>query len=378
MDNTAYFLRLNTLFYYKPVLAFELFTQYPTESDFLEAFPTLLPRLAATPKGQSTLSHLNTTFDAASILARCASEGIGLLTLEDDAYPAPFLELSDPPLLLFYRGQLSLLDTPLFAIVGPRDMTSYGQSVTEYFSHQLLMYFTLVSGLAKGVDAIAHRIALDAGYGTIAVIGTGIDQVYPAENKALSARIAEQGLLLSEYPLGTGPKPLHFPQRNRLVSGLSLGVLVTEGGLKSGALITAQLALDQNKEVFAVPGSIFDAASQGVHALIQDGATCATHLSDILAQLPTSPLVLPTHAPAPLPVASIQDEGPSIEPSLSGPEFQLLSCMGNHPLGIDDLVLQTGLSLQEVLQYLTFMELKGLVVRQSGQHYQKKEAACAY
>ena len=216
-------------------------------------------------------------------LAGLEREGIQALTWDDAAYPRRLREIDDAPPVLYSRGNLSPADEVALAVVGTRRPTPYGRQVAEEFAHQLAGEgITIVSGLARGVDAIAHRSALQAGGRTLAVLACGLDMVYPPEHAKLAREIAERGAVLSEQPLGTQPRGDFFPRRNRILSGLSLGVLLVEGDIKSGAMITAKQALDQNREVFAVPGGMFSPQSRGPNALIQRGeAKLVTSVQDI-------------------------------------------------------------------------------------------------
>lgn len=214
------------------------------------------------------------------------------VTFASADYPKKLSEaLDDPPIVLYYKGDLELVDTLMIAIVGARKVTRYGKDVTEKFSRELSLHgFTILSGLARGVDTIAHKECLENGGSTIAVLGCGIDVIYPKENKDLYEEIAEKGLILSEYPLGTEPFAYNFPQRNRIISALSDGVLVTEAGLKSGSIITANLALDIGKEIYAVPGNIFSEQSQGTNELIKNcNAAMILNINDILQEFNIRP-----------------------------------------------------------------------------------------
>ncbi len=214
-----------------------------------------------------------------------AKEKIDCLDIFDPDYPKSLREISNPPLVLYLRGDRKILDKFLFAIVGSRKPTSYGISIAKEFSLQLSEKgMVIVSGLARGIDTIAHREAIQGG-ATIAVLGSGLLNIYPRENKELSREIASAGVVISEFPLLTSPLRENFPRRNRIVSGISRGVLVVEAGLRSGALITAHLACEQNREVFAIPGSVNSSLSKGTHILIKEGAKLVDCLDDILEEL---------------------------------------------------------------------------------------------
>jgi DNA processing protein len=210
-----------------------------------------------------------------------------VVTVNDDAYPQMLKEIHDPPLALHVRGDVSLLARPAIAIVGSRRASPYGVNAATQLARQIASAgVVIVSGLARGIDAAAHTATLDAGGQTIAVLGTGIDVVYPSTNKRLFERIAREGLIVSEFPPGTPPKPEHFPIRNRVISGLSRGTVIVEATSRSGSLITARMAAEQGRDVFAVPGSIFSPGSEGTHRLIQYGAKLVHDVNDVLEELP--------------------------------------------------------------------------------------------
>jgi DNA processing protein len=210
-----------------------------------------------------------------------------VITLDDDDYPALLKEIPDPPLALHFRGDRTLLGRPCVALVGSRRASPYGVNAAAHLARQLVSAdIVVVSGMARGVDAAAHHAALDAGGKTIAVLGTGIDVIYPRSHVRLFKRIAEEGLIVTEFPPETPPRPEHFPIRNRLISGLSYGTVIVEATSRSGSLITARMAAEQNREVFAVPGSIFSAGSEGTHRLVQYGAKLVHDANDVLDELP--------------------------------------------------------------------------------------------
>lgn len=220
------------------------------------------------------------------LLENIFAKGVGVLTLLDKNYPELLRQIFDPPPVLYFRGELLPSDKQALAVVGTRRITSYGREVTQMLVRDLAEYkLTIVSGLARGVDALAHKTALDSGTRTIAVLGSGVDVIYPLQNKQLAEEIIKNGALVSEYPPGTEPIPGHFPARNRIISGLSLGVLITEADEKSGSLITAGFALEQNREVFAVPGPIYSKLSLGPTELIKQGAKLVSKPWDIVEEL---------------------------------------------------------------------------------------------
>jgi len=281
-------------------------------------------------------------------MAKLERFGIQVLTWHDDAYPARLKEIYDYPPILYVRGAITAADEWCLAVVGTRRATAYGRQVTEEIVTDLARSsITIVSGLARGVDSVAHQAALDAGGRTIAVLACGLDIIYPAENLNLARRIVENGALISEYPPGVKPRPDHFPRRNRILSGMSLGVLVTEAGDGSGALITADLALEQNRDVLAVPGSILSPASRGTNHLIQQGAKLVQRCQDILEELN-------------LRAVAQQMEFKEIIPE-SATEAELLKRLSAEPVHVDEVCAGTGLPVSTVSSTLAMMELKGLV-----------------
>ena len=278
--------------------------------------------------------------------------GVKTLTCRDDGYPSRLKEIYDYPPILYVRGSLLPQDEWCLAVVGTRRATVYGRQVTQEMVADLVRNkITIVSGLAKGIDTVAHNSALEAGGRTIAVFACGLDTVYPAENASLARRIIQQGALISEYPLGTRPRAENFPRRNRLMSGMSLGVLVAEAGETSGAIITANMALEQNREVLAVPGSILSPSSQGTNHLIQEGAKLVRVYTDILEELN-------------LTAVAHQIEMKEIMPA-TDTESLLIKHLGAEPVHIDEICRTTDLPVSAVSSSLAMMELKGMV-RQVG------------
>ncbi len=278
------------------------------------------------------------------------------LTWKDPSYPPRLKEIYDFPPVLYIKGTLLPEDEWSVAVVGTRRATAYGREVAETLTMDLARNgIIIVSGLARGIDATAHRAALKAGGRTIAVEGCGLDMVYPGEHTNLAREILEHGALVSDYPLGTQPKAEHFPRRNRILSGLSLGTLVVEAGDDSGALITARLAMEQNREVFAVPGNILTPVSLGTNRLIQDGAKLVIDFRDILEELNLSANAKQMELPglvAPTDVESV-----------------IMKYLAAQPVHIDELRRQSGLSIDIVSSSLAMMELKGLVKQVGGMTY---------
>lgn len=283
-----------------------------------------------------------------------AAAGVAALTWHDDGYPARLKEVHDLPPVLFVRGTLLASDELAVAVVGTRRVSVYGRQVADEMARGLAgQGVTVVSGLARGVDAIAHRAALEAGGRTIGVLACGLDLIYPPEHKRLAEEIIERGALISEYALGVEPRGDFFPRRNRILSGVSLGVLVVEGDVKSGAMITARIANDQNREVFAIPGSVYSANSRGPNKMIQEGmAKLTLSVDDVLAELNLS-------------VAPHQIEAAALMPA-DDTERTILETLGAEPVYVDDLRRACGLPISTVTSVLAMLELKG-AVRQVGQ-----------
>ena len=281
-----------------------------------------------------------------------------LLTLADTSYPASLLETTDPPPVLFAIGRLDLLDRPSIAIVGSRNATRQGEATASAFAAALAASgITIVSGLALGIDAAAHRGALDApgDASTIAVVGTGVDVVYPASHRELNERIRSVGLLLSEFPLGMPAIAHNFPRRNRLIAGLARGVLVVEAALRSGSLITARLAAEAGREVFAIPGSIHSPLAKGCHRLIRDGAKLVESAQDILDELGSRKrIALPATVESP-----------------TGPHAELLAMIGHDPIGLDALSERTSRDVADLAAALLELELAQHIERLPGNRYQR-------
>jgi DNA processing protein len=283
-----------------------------------------------------------------------------VLTLGDDDYPAVLLQTPDPPLLLYVQGQVGLLNRRSLAIVGSRNASAQGvDNARSFGAHLSRQGWTIVSGLAFGIDGAAHEGGLEGAGSTVAVVGTGLDRVYPARHRALAHRIATDGVLISEFAPGTPPLAPNFPQRNRIIAGLARGTLVVEAALKSGSLITARQAAEYGREVFAVPGSIHSPLSRGCHALIRQGAKLVESADDILEELQGRPsMVAADAAPAP-----------------TGRDDPVLQALGHDPATLDALCARTGWSAQELSARLLELELEDRVARLPGGLYQRRSHA---
>jgi len=297
-------------------------------------------------------------------------EGPGrrLLTLADPAYPTLLKELPDPPPLLYVQGDPDCLSQPQLAIVGSRNPSPVGiRNAREFAACLAGAGLTITSGLALGIDGAAHRGALQRGR-TLAVTGTGLDRVYPARHKALAYEIVEQGALVSEFPPGVQAKPENFPRRNRIISGLSVGTLVVEATPRSGSLITARLALEQGREVFAIPGSIHNPQARGCHRLIRQGAKLVESAQDIMEELGALFGSLISHQSSPQPSAPGAGK-------LDAEYRQLLDSMGYDPVSVDELIERTGLTPESVSSMLLLLELDGHVSSAAGGYYCRSPSA---
>ena len=312
------------------------------------------------------------------------------ITLADQNYPPALLSLPDPPPIIYVRGKISLLSSTGIAVVGSRNATAQGKSNAEKFSRALSdAGITVISGLAYGIDASAHSGALSGPGSTIAVLGTGIDRVYPAAHRSLAHEIAANGILLSEHALGSPPKAFHFPRRNRLIAGLSQGVLVVEAAAQSGSLITARLAAELGHDIFAIPGSIHSPLSKGCHFLIKQGAKLVETAQDIFDELPqnthqgmslknlSSTKINDTALSASTSTSTSSVSAISFERTINPQDAEdteaLLKTMGYEPIGIEQLCMHTGYSAGDLNSRLLLLEIDGKIVRLPGGMYQQTD-----
>lgn len=316
-----------------------------------------LERLGIDQRALKTLREARIQLDLDAELAKVEAAGIQLLTWQMAEYPSYLKETPTPPPLLYLSGDLQEVDQFAVAVVGTRRLTSYGRQITKDLVTGLVHNgVTVVSGLARGIDAVAHQTAVDLDGRTIAVLGSGLDCIYPSENRMLAKQISGgKGALISEYGLGVRPEAKNFPPRNRIISGLSLGVIVVEAGERSGALITTKFALEQDRDVFAVPGNVNSPVSMGPNKLIQQGAKLVTKVDDVLEELNLHMVAEKTAVQLALPGTS--------------EEVALYAHLSAQPVHIDDLRRETGLSSSEVSSTLTLMELKGMVQQVGGMNY---------
>jgi len=283
-----------------------------------------------------------------------------LVTLADTTYPQALLQISNPPTVLYAIGQLNWLNQPSIAVVGSRHATPQGEKNAENFAEHLCNQgLCVISGLALGIDGAAHRGALKSNGATIAVVGTGLDIVYPAKHRELAHQIAQRGLIVSEFPLGTPSKAQHFPRRNRIISGLSLGCLVVEANIDSGSMITARLATEQGREVFAIPGSIHSPVSKGCHQLIKQGAKLVESSADILEDL--------QHL---LPTSSLVNRQAKTDEAVAEANL-VLSSMGFDAISFETLLETSGLTPETLSSMLMVLELEGKVTTLAGSNYQR-------
>ncbi|HMK64621.1 MAG TPA: DNA-processing protein DprA [Thermodesulfobacteriota bacterium] len=290
---------------------------------------------------------------------------VKVLTSRDLGYPALLAQIHDPPPFLYYRGELSELTSQILAVVGSRMASAYGIRMTERLAGSLTKNgLAVVSGMARGIDTAAHYGALMARGKTIAVLGSGLDVVYPPENQKLFDQIVEQGLVFSEFPLGTLPERQNFPVRNRIISGMALGVVIVEATLKSGSLITARLALDQGREVFAVPGSIESFKSSGTHRLIKQGAKLVENAQDVLEELKWS--VISENIQE-----VIEPPSPVNTPAFSSQEKKIWDILLDEPVHVDHMVRQTEISIAPLLSILLEMEIKGWIKQLPGKYFKR-------
>ncbi len=340
--------------------------RFGTAAAVLDAAPSDLRTVEGIgPKLTDRIAAARREIDPSEVLATCRQHGIDILSDADPAYPAMLREIHDPPAVLFVRGKLLPDDTLSVAIVGSRHATHYGLTQAEQLAGSLARAgLTIVSGLARGIDAAAHRGALAAGGRTVAVLGSGLCNIYPPEHQALAAEVAAHGALVSEAPPYSPPIPGAFPQRNRIISGLSLGVIVVEASTTSGALISARHAMEQGREVFAVPGRIDNRLARGCHRLIRDGAKLVETVDDVLEEL--GPLI------GPITKADGQEIRNPAELQLNELETAVLAAIDSEPTSIDALVSTCRLAVPQILATLSALEMRRLVQRLEGNRVVRK------
>lgn len=320
------------------------------------AAPIELARAGLGGKVIERILQARQNVDLEKLWAKIEAQGIKILTWEDETYPQRLKEIDQPPPVLYIRGSYLADDLFAVAIVGTRRVTAYGRQITEELAAYLATHgITVISGLARGVDAIAHQTALKAGGRTIGVLGSGVDKIYPPEHRGLAEKMIENGAIVSDYAPGTPPDASNFPPRNRIISGLSLAVVVIEAGETSGALITAEFAAEQGREIFSVPGSILAPQSKGTNKLIQNGALPLLSVNDLMQALNLSRMGEQKAARKAIP----SDET----------EARLMNVLSEEPLHVDEIRNQTELPIEKVSATLALMELKGMVRQVGGMNY---------
>ncbi len=363
-DDLLAMLRLTLVSGVGPLTSRTLLERFGSASRVLNASISSLRDVQGVgPKLAEKIARARVEVDAESELKLCRDSGVLLVDQDHEAYPPPLGDIPDPPRLLYLRGTYQSSDQLAIALVGSRKCTPYGLRVAERLASSLARVgITVVSGLARGIDAAAHRAAIRAGGRTLAVLANGLADVYPPEHSDLARDVSEAGAVISEMPMRQGPLAGLFPQRNRIISGLCLGVVVIEATPRSGSLSTAHHAMEQNREVFAVPGPVDSLSSQGCHRLIRDGARLVENVDDILEEL--GPLVREVKAAG---------ESPSVrhpaELTLSDLERSILARLDDSPKPVDALIVATGMTASQVLATLSVLEMRRLVKRLPGHQF---------
>ena len=359
-----YWISLNNINGLGPVRIQRLIEHCGSPKNVLETPPKLLVEKKLIPS--SCVNEWKTDKlldDAHKQLGYCKDNEISVLICTDESYPAYLKEIFAPPPVLYVKGNMKVLSNNALGIVGTRNPTSYGVNCARALTAKLCEKVVIISGLARGIDTVAHECCLDRGGKTVAVLGCGVDRVYPSENKSLAERICQSGALVSEFQPGTPPETYNFPRRNRVISGMSRGVLVVEAGQKSGALITANYALQQNRTVFALPGPINSPLSAGTFRLIKDGAVPVSKPDDIFEHISS---VSPVSLFAPLP-----QSGDVLQFGLDEEEKEVWETLSDEPVRIDNIAQQCGKQIPQLLGIMLNLELKGAVTQISGQQFRR-------
>jgi DNA processing protein len=355
-SDLRYWLGFNLVAGIGPVRVQALLDTFSDLSVAWHASPAQLRDAGLDRRSLDNLLKARATLSLDRELEKVQRAGAQLLTWDDEAYPNHLRNIYDPPPLLYVRGELRPEDDWAVAVVGTRRATVYGKEATRQLAGGLSRSgITIVSGLARGIDAQAHRAALDAGGRTIAVLGCGVDVIYPPEHRNLAAEIIQHGAMVSEYALGTRPEARNFPPRNRIISGLSLGTVVVEAGARSGALITADFAAEQGRDVFAVPGNIFQRGSKGCNRLIREGAIPALSVGGVLEELNLTMVEQQAEVRAVVPATKM--------------ESRLLDHLSSEPMHADELCRAVNLPIAQISSTLALMELKGMVRQVGGMNY---------
>lgn len=367
-DKLKYWLALKSIAGIGNIVFTTLIDNFGTlEAIFSASLSELQATRGVTKKAASDIAGFKEWDSIGKYLEITEKTGIDIVTYQDELYPLKLLEICDFPPLLYVKGCLKKTDINI-SVVGSRLASTYGKYTTEKMSRELAYRgITIVSGLARGIDSAAHRGALTARGRTIAILGSGLDVIYPPENKKLFSAICENGAVVSEFPLGTPPRACNFPARNRIISGMSYGVVVIEAGEKSGSLITARLALEQGREVFAVPGTIDSTGSKGTNKLIKQGAKLIENTDDVLEEI--LPQLEKTSMPEALSRSGQESCIVKKKENLSSTDRQIIEILSNSSLHIDDLISVTGLSPSDILSSLTTLELNGIIKQHPGMYF---------
>ncbi|MBD3415299.1 MAG: DNA-protecting protein DprA [Candidatus Aminicenantes bacterium] len=363
-ENLKYWIAFNLVFAEDLNSAQKVFQRFPTVQDVFRAKEKDFKGLNLKAEHIERLRSSTILDRACRELDRLNKKGYTVLTIEDEKYPEYLREIFDPPRVLYCVGNLNVLREPAVSIVGARKSSPYGRAVAEKLAYELASRgLVIVSGMASGIDSVAHWGALKGGQ-TVAVLGSGLDCIYPRENRRLFRKIIESGLVMTEYGLKTKPLGFHFPLRNRIISGLSLAVIVAEAAERSGSLISAKLALEQNREVMAVPGNITSPLSKGTNWLLKNGAKLIETWEDVVEELP------PRIAENMFSEAKTSEQQKA---EMSPVEKDIVKNLSEDSLThIDMIVKKTGLSVSEVLSFLLKLELKGIVTQSPGKYFQRK------
>jgi DNA processing protein len=363
-DNRRYWVALNCVLAEKLKAAKKVVNHFPDVADAFKATKQDLVSLGIDDADAQALTSPGLLDHANREIERLERKNYSILTFEDGNYPEYLRETFDPPFVLYCAGRIEALKGPAVSVVGARKPSPYGRAVAERLARDLASRgLVIVSGLARGVDSLVHWGALEGGK-TVAVLGSGLENIYPRENRALFEKIIEQGAVVSEFPPKSPPLGFHFPVRNRIISGLSYAVVVVEATKKSGSLISARLALEQNREVMAVPGNITSELSLGTNLLIQTGAKLVESWEDVVEELPS---------PLKEQLLSQKEEEMEERPSMSAQEKRVFEHLKPDSLThVDELVDETEFSVSETLFFLLNLELKGLIYQRPGKYFQRR------
>ncbi|KTD66874.1 protein smf [Legionella steelei] len=352
MNNLSYYLALNRMERVGPRTVAKLQKRWPDLQQMFQLSAIELEQAGLSSALAQTIAGFDLNLIQEDLNWLAAADEHHILTWDSPEYPALLKEITDPPVVLYAKGQLACLKQPTLAVVGSRNPTINGSENARQFAKAIASHgITIVSGLALGIDAEAHQGCLDARGQTIAVLGTGIDQIYPYRHRGISLQIAQNGLLISEFPLKSPPSAGHFPRRNRIISGLSLCTLVVESAIKSGSLITARMALEQNRDVLAIPGSIHNPLARGCHYLLQQGAKLVTSVADVLEELR---------------IDSEQQTADKAILPLASENKNLVKFIGFEMTTVDQIILRSGCTVEQVTSELAKLELNGAVVSVPG------------